>query len=83
MRDWGHAKDYVEGMWLMLQQQEPSDFVLATGMARSVRDLVEVAFGRVGRNLTWDGEGVEEKDTTLIPVIFWWMSLNLIIVRLK
>jgi GDPmannose 4,6-dehydratase len=47
-RDWGYAKDYVEAMWLMLQQPEPDDFVIATGVANSVRTLVDVAFGRVG-----------------------------------
>jgi GDPmannose 4,6-dehydratase len=47
-RDWGYAKDYVEAMWLMLQQDEPEDFVIATGKAHSVRDLVRIAFGHVG-----------------------------------
>jgi GDPmannose 4,6-dehydratase len=59
-RDWGHARDYVEGMWLMLQQDEPDDYVLATGEAHSVREFVEIAFGHVGRHIEWRGEGVEE-----------------------
>jgi GDPmannose 4,6-dehydratase len=59
-RDWGHARDYVEGMWLMLQQDEPDDYVLATGEAHSVREFVEIAFGHIGRHIEWRGEGVEE-----------------------
>ena len=60
-RDWGHARDYVEGMWLMLQQPEPDDYVLATGEEHSVREFVEKAFGCVGRKIEWHGEGVHEK----------------------
>ncbi|MBI1327563.1 MAG: GDP-mannose 4,6-dehydratase [Alphaproteobacteria bacterium] len=60
-RDWGHAKDYVEGMWLMLQQEKPEDFVLATGECYSVRDFVEAAFKEVGIDIVWKGEGVDEK----------------------
>ncbi len=60
-RDWGHAGDYVEGMWLMLQQAEPDDYVLATGESHSVREFVELAFSHVGRKIEWRGEGVEEK----------------------
>ena len=59
-RDWGHAKDYVEGMWRIVQQKEPDDYVLATGEIHSVREFVEVAFAEVGRKIIWDGEGVEE-----------------------
>ncbi len=59
-RDWGHARDYVEGMWLMLQQPTPDDYVLATGKSHSVREFVELAFGQVGRRIVWQGEGVEE-----------------------
>ncbi|KAI0123651.1 GDP-mannose 4, 6-dehydratase-like protein [Xylariales sp. AK1849] len=59
-RDWGHARDYVRGMWLMLQQSEPSDFVLATGETRSVRDFVEEAFRVIGIRLEWCGEGTSE-----------------------
>jgi GDPmannose 4,6-dehydratase len=60
-RDWGHARDYVEGMWLIVQQEEPDDYVLATGEAHSVREFVEKAFSHVGRTVVWKGAGVEEK----------------------
>ncbi len=59
-RDWGHARDYVEGMHRILQVDEPGDFVLATGETRSVREFVELAFAEVGRNVEWRGKGVEE-----------------------
>ncbi len=59
-RDWGHARDYVEGMWRMLQQDEPDDYVLATGETHSVREFVERAFGEIGRRIEWRGEGVDE-----------------------
>jgi GDPmannose 4,6-dehydratase len=59
-RDWGHAKDYVEGMHKILQADAPDDFVLATGEARSVREFVEIAFAEVGRSIEWRGKGVEE-----------------------
>jgi GDPmannose 4,6-dehydratase len=60
-RDWGHARDYVEGIWLILQQPAPDDYVLATGEAHSVREFVEQAFACVGRRLQWQGAGAEEK----------------------
>jgi GDPmannose 4,6-dehydratase len=60
-RDWGHAKDYVEGMWMMLQQKEADDFVLATGKKITVRKFVELAFAEVGVTLKWEGKGVDEK----------------------
>ncbi len=60
-RDWGYAKDYVEAMWLMLQQETPKDYVIATGKTYSVRDFVEKAFLVVGIELEWNGKGVEEK----------------------
>ena len=60
-RDWGHAKDYVEAMWLMLQQDKPEDFVIATGITNTVRDFVKMAFNEVGIELTFTGEGVAEK----------------------
>jgi len=60
-RDWGHARDYVEGMWLIVQQDEPDDYVLATGEAHSVRQFVEKAFAHVGRTIVWKGAGVAEK----------------------
>ena len=61
LRDWGYAKDYVECMWLMLQHNEPDDFVVATGEQYSVRDFCTRAFKRAGIELRWEGEGVEEK----------------------
>lgn len=60
-RDWGHAKDYVEAMWLMLQQDEPEDFVIATGVTTKVRDFITAAFSELGIKLRFEGEGVEEK----------------------
>ena len=60
-RDWGHARDYVEGMWLMLQQEKPDDFVLATGETHSVREFVERAFACAGRTIVWKGAGLDEK----------------------
>lgn len=59
-RDWGHAKDYVEGMWRILQHSEPDDFVLATGRKMSVRKFAELAFQNVGINIEWKGKGVDE-----------------------
>lgn len=60
-RDWGGARDFVEGMWLMLQQSEPDDYVLATGETHSVREFVEAAFARINRKLSWRGKGAGEK----------------------
>ncbi len=59
-RDWGHARDYVDGMWRMLQQDQPDDYVLATGVSHSVRDFVELAFSHVGVKIRWTGEGIHE-----------------------
>jgi GDPmannose 4,6-dehydratase len=59
-RDWGHARDYVEGMWRIMQQQTPDDYVLATGETHSVREFIEVAFSKVGRKIEWKGKGVDE-----------------------
>lgn len=59
-RDWGHARDHVEGMWRMLQQPEPDDYVLATGEAHSVREFIEFAFQEVGRKIEWRGTGMDE-----------------------
>lgn len=59
-RDWGHARDYVEGMWLILQQPQPDDYVLATGEEHSVREFVEKAFSHVGRAIEWRGVGRDE-----------------------
>jgi len=63
MRDWGHARDYVQMMWLMLQQDAPDDFVIATGEQHSVREFVDAAAGELGIRMTWQGEGVDETGT--------------------
>ncbi len=60
-RDWGHARDYVEGMWRIVQQDEPDDYVLATGETHTVRELVELAFKEVGRAIVWKGNGADEQ----------------------
>ncbi|GMU47901.1 MAG: GDP-mannose 4,6-dehydratase [Candidatus Desulfobacillus denitrificans] len=60
-RDWGHARDYVEAQWLMLQQERPEDFVIATGEQYSVRDFVNAAAAELGRSIRWEGSGVDEK----------------------
>ena len=59
-RDWGHARDYVRGMWMMLQQETPDDYVLSTGTCYSIRDFIERAFSHVGIEIQWDGTGVNE-----------------------
>ncbi|GLV42776.1 GDP-mannose 46-dehydratase [Carabus blaptoides fortunei] len=59
-RDWGHAKDYVEAMWLMLQQETPEDFVIATGETHSVREFIISSFRHIGKEIEWDGSGVNE-----------------------
>lgn len=59
-RDWGHAVDYVRAMWLMLQQDEPEDFVIATGQTRTVREFVENAFAKIGVEIAWRGSGIDE-----------------------
>ncbi len=60
-RDWGHARDYVEGMWRIVQQKKPDDYVLATGETHTVREFVELAFAEIGRKIKWRGKGVKEK----------------------
>ena len=59
-RDWGHARDYVEGMWRIMQQEKPDDYVLATGTTTRVRTFVEKAFAVLGVTITWQGKGVDE-----------------------
>ncbi len=59
-RDWGHAKDYVNAMWMLLQQEKPEDYVIATNETRTVREFVETAFSHVGIEIVWEGEGVNE-----------------------
>ncbi len=61
LRDWGHAKDYVEMQWLMMQQEKPEDYVIATGVQKSVRDFVNLAAKELGLNMAWKGKGVDEK----------------------
>ena len=63
LRDWGHAKDYVEMQWLMLQQEQPEDFVIATGVQYSVRDFVNAAAKELGIVMTWQGQGIDETGT--------------------
>ncbi len=60
LRDWGHAKDYVEMQWLMLQQETPDDFVIATGIQYTVRDFINKSVAQLGIEIAWEGEGVEE-----------------------
>jgi GDPmannose 4,6-dehydratase len=67
LRDWGHARDYVEMQWLMLQQEKPEDFVIATGIQFSVRDFVNAAAAELGMKLQWNGSGVEETATVVDP----------------
>jgi GDPmannose 4,6-dehydratase len=62
-RDWGHAQEYVYGMWLMLQQDIPDDYILATGETHTVREFVEIAFKSIGHSITWSGEGLDEVGT--------------------
>jgi GDPmannose 4,6-dehydratase len=61
LRDWGHAKDYVEAQWLMLQQDEPDDFCISSGIQFSVRNFVDLACSYIGKSLRWEGEGIDEK----------------------
>lgn len=64
-RDWGHAKDYVEAMWLMLQQEKPEDYVIATGVTTSVRDFVRLSFAELGIDIEFSGKGVAEKGVVI------------------
>jgi GDPmannose 4,6-dehydratase len=66
-RDWGHAKDYLEMQWLMLQQDQPEDFVIATGQQYSVRDFVNAAAAELGMEIRWEGQGVEQKGYWVNP----------------
>lgn len=71
-RDWGHAKDYVEAMWLMLQQENPEDYVIATNEVHSVREFIEASFKEINREIVWEGSGVnevgKEKDTGIVRI---------------
>ena len=72
LRDWGYAKDYVRMMWMMLQQEQPDDYVVATGEMHSVREFIEKSFGHLGHMIVWKGKGVDEvgidKDSNKIVV---------------
>ena len=59
-RDWGHAKDYVKAMWLMLQETVPSDFIIATGKTHSVREFIEIVVSKMNKHVEWSGEGINE-----------------------
>jgi GDPmannose 4,6-dehydratase len=61
LRDWGHARDYIEGMWLMLQHDKADDYILSTGEQHSVREFIELAFSRIGKKIIWEGTGSDEK----------------------
>jgi GDPmannose 4,6-dehydratase len=67
LRDWGHARDYVEAQWLMLQQEQPEDFVIASGEQHSVREFVEKAFAETGIRIAWRGKGIDEVGVTVSP----------------
>ena len=82
-RDWGHSKDYVRAMWLMLQQDKPDDYVIATNETRTVREFVETAFGHVGINIEWQGSGVERSVSTRLPARPWFPSIRSSSVRQK
>ncbi|WP_447862857.1 GDP-mannose 4,6-dehydratase [Nitrospira calida] len=71
-RDWGHARDYIEAMWLMLQQSEPEDFVIATGEQYSVRDFVNAAAEEIGMRIRWEGKGIDEKGYLVYPSAASW-----------
>jgi len=81
LRDWGHARDYVEMQWLMLQQEQPEDFVIATGIQYSVRDFVNAAAAELGMTLEWQGKGLEETATVLDPGTHSGATLGQVIVR--
>ena len=80
-RDWGHAEDYVRGMWMMLQQPEPDDYVLATGEAHSVREFVELAFSFVGREIDWSGKVPTRRASAEKLDVCWWRSTGSISAR--
>lgn len=71
-RDWGHARDYVQAMWMMMQQETPEDFVIATGETHCVREFIELAFKYIDKEIIWEGSGIEEvgkeKDTGIVRV---------------
>jgi len=77
-RDWGYAKDYVEAMWLMLQQDHPEDFVIATGETHTVREFVEKSFKYIDVDITWVGSGVDEKELIPKPKRSWYQLIRII-----
>ncbi|MDX3905544.1 MAG: GDP-mannose 4,6-dehydratase [Pigmentiphaga sp.] len=81
LRDWGHARDYVEMQWLMLQQEQPEDFVIATGMQYSVREFIDVAARELGLLLSWEGEGLRETATVLFSAVHDKVKPGQVIVR--
>ncbi|OZI30514.1 GDP-mannose 4,6-dehydratase [Bordetella genomosp. 10] len=81
LRDWGHARDYVEMQWLMLQQEQASDFVIATGMQYSVRDFINIAARELGILLQWEGEGLTETATVLLSPAYEHVKPGQVIVR--
>ena len=83
MRDWGDARDFVEGMWLILQQDQPDDYVLATGEAHSVREFVEKAFAHIDRTIVWPVVASRRRASTSRPVRYWWRSIHAIFGRQK
>jgi len=80
-RDWGHARDYVEMQWLMLQQDKPDDYVIATGMQYSVREFIDMAARELGLLLSWEGEGVRETATVLFSAVHDKVRPGQVIVR--
>lgn len=80
LRDWGYAKDYVECMWLILQNEKPEDFVIATGEQHSVREFCELAFRYVGFELYWQGEEEMRRESTARRERCWWRYLPISIV---
>lgn len=80
-RDWGHAKDYVEAMWLMLQQEQPEDFVIATGITTRIRDFIRMAFEEVGVELRFEGAGDKEVGIVASAVGHWPLAVGQIVVR--
>jgi GDPmannose 4,6-dehydratase len=80
-RDWGHAKDYIEGMYLMLQQDKPSDFVLATGITTTIRDFVKMSFAEVGIELAFRGENENEEGYVISNTGKYAVSVGEVVVR--
>ncbi|HEX8358238.1 MAG TPA: GDP-mannose 4,6-dehydratase [Segetibacter sp.] len=81
LRDWGHAKDYVEGMWRILQQEVPEDFVLATGVTTSIRDFVQLAFANVGIELSFQGTGEQETGTVVACTGEYQVAVGTVVVK--